>query len=774
MKKAIGQSIVRTEDFRLLTGQGSYIDDLDFHGQAYGFVVRSPHAHARIVAIDTQAAVEAAGVLGIFTGADLSAAGIGGLRYPVSIKNSDGSPVFSPVRPILVTDRVRHVGDNVAFIVAETLNQARSAAELLVIEYEPLPPALDTSSATESDATLIWDSAANNTSYIWEAGNRAETDAAFAKASHICRLTLLHNGIVAAPMEPRGAIGVYEKWQDRYTLHSCVQDPQGTHSVISQHGLKVEGSHLRVVVPDVGGGFGMKNFAYPEHVMVLWAARKLERPVKWFAERSESFVSDDQGRRHYCEAELALDANGKFLAIRARFLSNIGAYLTTSGSRITTVVGSRCLTGAYAIEAAHVETRGVFTNMTPAGSYRGAGKPEFIYMVERLVDAAAREFKFDRVELRRRNLVTPAQLPYRNAMGDTFDAGNFEKNLDDAMQLSDFAGFSARRRDAKASGKVRGLGLSVYMEPDGLRDGRARIVFDTTGSVTVAISAQSNGQGHETTFAQIAADQLGVPLENIKILQGDTDRTGFGGGTGGSRSVTVCGSAIVLASEKIIVRGKQIAARMFNAKDSDVDFVDGVFLIRGTNQSIDIRALARASYSVQTVPLGEELGLEASGHAGGHLPNFSSGCHICEVEISPETGSVEIVNYVCVDDFGQMINPMLVEGQVHGGIVQGLGQALCENCVYDDESGQLLTGSFMDYRLPKAVDFPLFLWAANRTDSKTNPLGVKGVGEAGTTAAPPAVMNAIVDALSEFGVRHIDMPATPEKIWRACQRPDVL
>lgn len=691
MKKAIGQSIVRSEDFRLVTGQGSYIDDIDLPGQAYGHVVRSPHAHARIVAINKKDASAAPGVLGVFTAADLSADGVGKLRYPVSIKNRDGTPVFSPIRPALVEDRVRHVGDNVAFVVAESVHQARAAAELLAIDYDPIDVVLSASAAASPDATRVWDETSENTSFVWEAGDRAATDRLFAEAHHVCRLTLEHNGLVAAPMEPRGAIGVYKKWQDRYTLHTCVQDPQGTHSVVSQHGLGVEGSRLRVVVPEVGGGFGMKNFAYPEHVLVLWAARKLGRPVKWFSDRSESFVSDDQGRRHTCDAELALDARGRFLAIRARFVSNIGAYLTTSGSRITTVVGSRCLTGAYAIQAAHVETRGVFTNMTPTGSYRGAGKPEFIYILERLVDAAARELTIDSVELRRRNLVTPAQLPYRNAMGDTFDAGNFEKNLSDALRLADRDGFPARRRSAKADGRLRGFGLSVYMEPDGLRDGRARIVFDTTGAVTVAVTAQSNGQGHETTFAQITADRLGVPIEQIKVLQGDTDRTGFGGGTGGSRSVTVCGSAIVLAADKIIARGKQIAARLFNNNEAAVDFIDGVFLIRGTNQSIDIAALARASYSVLTVPLGEELGLEASGHAGGHLPNFSSGCHICEVEIAPETGSVAIVNYVSVDDFGQMINPMLVEGQMHGGIAQGLGQALCENCVYDADSGQLPT-----------------------------------------------------------------------------------
>jgi carbon-monoxide dehydrogenase large subunit len=669
----------------------------------------------------------------------------------------------------LASDRVRHVGDNVAFIVAQTLQQARDAAELLTIDYETLPAILNPALAIQGDSPSVWDEAANNTSYLWEAGDRAATDAQFAQAHRVCRLTLEHNGLVAAPMEPRGAIGVYEKWQDRYTLHSCVQDPQGTHSVVSQHGLGIDGSRLRVVVPDVGGGFGMKNFAYPEHVLVLWAARKVGRPVKWIADRSESFLSDDQGRRHVSEVELALDADGTFLAIRARFLSNVGAYLTTSGSRVSTVVGSRCLTGVYAIGAAHVETRGVFTNMTPTGSYRGAGKPEFIYIVERLVDVAARELGVDPVALRRRNLVSAAAMPFRNPMGDTFDVGDFAKNLDDALRLANRDGFAERRRKAREGGKLRGFGFSIYMEPDGLRDGRARIVFDTTGAVTVAVSAQSNGQGHETTFAQIAADRLGVPVEQVRVLQGDTDRTGFGGGTGGSRSVTVIGSAIVLATDKIVKRGKCLTARMLSAKEDDIDFADGVFVVRGTNRSIDIRALARASYSVLTVPLGEELGLEASGHAGGHVPNFSSGCHVCEVEITPETGSIAIVNYLSVDDFGQMINPMLVEGQVHGGVVQGIGQALCENCVYDEDSGQLLTGSLMDYRLPKASDFPRFTWAANRTDATTNPLGVKGAGEAGTTAAPPAVINAIVDALSEFGVRHIDMPATPEKIWRACQ-----
>jgi len=770
MKKEIGQSKLRSEDFRLVTGQGRYIDDVVLPGQLHGYVVRSPHAHARIVAINKEAASATPGIAGIFIAADLLADGAGKLRFPISIKNHDGTPIVAPVRHALAHDRVRHVGDNVAFVVAESRDQARAAAELLTIDYEPLPAILDPVLATQSTAPRIWDEAPENTSYLWETGDRGQVDALFAEAKHVCRLTLDHNGLVAAPIETRGAIGVYEEWQDRYTLHACVQDPQGTHSVLSQHGLGIEGSQLRIVVPDVGGGFGMKNFAYPEHVLVLWAARKLRRPVKWVADRSESFLSDEQGRRHSSDAELALDATGMFLAIRARFRSNVGAYLTTSGSRVATIVGSRCLTGAYAIKAAHVETRGVFTNMTPTGSYRGAGKPEFIYVVERLVDTAARELNIDPVDLRRRNLVSAKAMPFRNAMNDTFDVGDFTKNLDDALRLADREGFAQRRRAAMRKGKLRGFGLSVYMEPDGLRDGRARIVFDSTGAVTIAVSAQSNGQGHATTFAQIAADQLGVPFDHVKVLQGDTDRTGFGGGTGGSRSVTVCGSAIVIAADKVISRGKQIAGHMFGKKSDEVEFKDGVFFVRGTNQTTDICALARASYAVQNLPVGQELGLEASGHAGGHLPNFSSGCHVCEVEITPETGMITIARYVAVDDFGQMINPMLVEGQVHGGIAQGIGQALCENCIYDRDSGQLLTGSFMDYRLPRATDFPRFVSATNRTDSTTNPLGVKGAGEAGTTAAPPAFMNAIIDALSEFGVRHLDMPATPEKLWRACAK----
>ncbi len=769
MKKAIGESIVRSEDFRFVTGQGSYIDDLNFPGQAYAYIVRSPHAHATIRGIDSTEAQALPGVLGVFTGADLAQEGLGALRYPVAIKNADGTQVISPARPSLVKDRVRFVGDNVALIVAETVTQARSAAELLVIDYDPLTPILDPTAAVQDDAPRVWDDAAFNTSFLWETGDAASVDKLFSEAAHICRLKLDHNALAAAPVEPRGAIGVYEKWQRRYTLYACIQDPQNTHSVLTQHGLKIEGSRLRVIVPDVGGGFGMKNFAYPEHLLVLWAAEKLDRPVKWFADRSESFLADEQGRRHTSEVELALNTEGEFLAIRARFVSNVGAYLTTSGSRVATIVGSRCLTGAYTIGAAHVQTRGVFTNVAPTGSYRGAGKPEFIYVVERLVDAAAQELGIDRIQLRIKNLVRPSDLPYRNAMGDTVDAGDFGKNLNDALAVADRDGFAERRRKAAANGRLRGLGISIYMEPDGLRDGRARITFDTTGAVTVAVSAQSNGQGHETTFAQIAADRLGVPYEHVKVLQGDTDRTGFGGGTGGSRSVTVCGGAIVLAADKIIARGKQLTASMFEATEDNIDFANGVFVVRGTNKSIDITSLARASYSVQSVPRGEELGLEASGHYGGHVPNFSNGCHVCEVEIEPETGSLEIVSYVAVDDFGQLINPMLVEGQVHGGIAQGLGQALYEQCVYDQESGQLLTGSLMDYGLPRATDLPHFSCSVNNTLSKTNPLGVKGAGEAGTTAASPAVMNAIIDALSNYGVRELDMPATPEKIWRACQ-----
>jgi carbon-monoxide dehydrogenase large subunit len=752
-------------------------DDLMFHGQAYAHVVRSPHAHARILGFDRAGALAVPGVLGVFTSADLAADNLGVLKYPISIANADGSAVFGPPRSSLATDRVRHVGEAVALVVAETVAQARDAGEQVVVEYEPLPVVLDPTQAMLDDAVLLWDEAPRNTSFVWETGDRARVDAAFAAAAHVCRQSLVHNRLVAAPLEPRGAIGVYDHFDNRYLLYASIQEPQATHSVISQHGLKIEGSRLRVIVPDVGGGFGMKNFAYPELMLMPWAAQKLNCPVKWSSERGESFVSDDQGRGHYSEAELALDQDGRFLAVRVRFLSNLGAYLTTSGSRVSTVVGSRGLTSVYAIGAAHVETRGVFTNMVPSGSYRGAGKPEFIYVIERLVDAAARELGVDPIELRRRNLVPPSAMPYRNAMGDVIDVGDFGRNLDEALRRADHAGFPQRRREAANRGRHRGLGLSLYAQPDGLKDGRARIVLDTTGAVTVAVSAQSNGQGHATTFAQIAADQLGVPMAQIRVLQGDTDRTGFGAGTGGSRSVTVCGSAIVAAAEKIVAQGKRLVAAMNGVDPSDIAFADGIFRVLRTNKTMDIASVARAAYVVANVPPGEELGLEASSHYGGHRPNFSSGCHVCEVEIDPETGSLDIKSYVAVDDFGRLINPMLVEGQVHGGIVQGIGQALLEECIYDSDTGQPLTGSFSDYSLPRADDVPPFLCVTTRTLCTTNPLGVKGCGEAGTTAAPPAVINAILDALKELGVRHIDMPATPYKIWQACQmakRTDLL
>lgn len=769
MTPSIGRSARRSEDARLLTGHGRYIDDLNFHGQAHAYLVRSPYAHARILGVDSAAAAAAPGVFAVFTAADLAADGVGILKYPISITNKDGSAVFGPPRSALATDRVRHVGEAVALVVAETAARAHDAGELVAVEYDPLPVLLDPAQAMRDDAVLLWDEAPRNTSFLWETGDRAGVDAAFVDAAHVCRQSLVHNRLVAAPLEPRGAVGIYDHFDARYLLYASIQEPQATHSVISQHGLKTEGSRLRVLVPDVGGGFGMKNFAYPELMLMPWAARKLDRPVKWFADRSESFVSDDQGRGHYSEAELALDHDGRFLAVRVRFLSNLGAYLTTSGSRISTVVGSRGLTSVYAIGAAHVETRGVFTNIVPSGSYRGAGKPEFLYVIERLVEAAARELGIDPIELRRRNLVLPSAMPYRNAMGDVIDVGDFEHNLDEALRLADHAGFPARRREAASRGRHRGLGLSLYAEPDGLKDGRARITFDTTGAATVAVSAQSNGQGHATAFAQIAADHLGLSPAQISVLQGDTDRTGFGAGTGGSRSVTVCGSAIVAAAEKIVAKGKRLVGAMNQVEPSEIAFAAGIFLVRGTNKTIDIANVARASYLVANIPPGEELGLEASSHYGGHRPNFSSGCHICEVEIDPETGYLEIKSYVAVNDFGRLINPMLVEGQVHGGIVQGIGQALLEECVYDSETGQPLTGSFNDYGLPRADDLPLFLCTTTSTVCTTNPLGVKGCGEAGTTAAPPAVINAVLNALSALGVRHIDMPATAQKIWQACR-----
>jgi carbon-monoxide dehydrogenase large subunit len=765
----MGQAVRRTEDQRFVTGHGRYTDDIDLAHQAYGHVLRSPHAHARIMRIDTAAAEAAPGVLGIFTGADLAADGIGPLPCLAPVTNRDGSPAKFPPHPCLVTDRVRHVGDQVAFIVAETPEQARDAAELVEIDYEPLPSVSGTARANLPGQPLVWDEIPANQCFDWEMGDDAATRAAFAKASQIVKLDLINNRVVVASIETRNALGVYDAADERFTLYTSSQGSHTLREILAGGVLGVPEARIRVVTPDVGGGFGMKLFLYAEYVLVLHAAKKLGRPVKWRGERSEAFLTDTQGRDHVTHAEMALDDKARFLAFRFETTANLGAYLSNYATFIPTLGSSRMLTGVYATPAVHVRVKGVFTNTVPVDAYRGAGRPEAAYVVERLVDKAARELGLDPEELRRRNFIRPGEMPFRTALGLTYDSGDFQQNLDDALRIADKAGLAARKAESAARGKLRGLGMATYIEQcGGGGDEMAEIRFDASGGVTLLIGTQSSGQGHQTAYAQIIAERLGVPFDSIRVMQGDTDVVAYGRGTGGSRSLPVGGMSTKLATDKVIERGKKVAAHLMEAAEADIDFKDGQFSIAGTDRTMGILAVVKAAIEGK-VPPGMESGFDETARWKPPAGTFPNGAHIVELEIDRETGQPELLRYIVVDDFGTVVNPLLLAGQVHGGVVQGVGQALLEGVVYDEASGQLLTGSFMDYSMPRADHMPPIEFSVNVIPCRTNPLGIKGAGEAGAIGAPPAVINALVDALAPLGIDHIDMPATPHKIWAAIQ-----
>jgi carbon-monoxide dehydrogenase large subunit len=756
----IGQPVQRLEDQALLTGAGRFIDDIELPGAAHAVFVRSPHAHARIVSINVKRALAAKGVLGTFTAADLSAAGIGPMRATVPQRNRDGSAVTEGLRPVLAADLVRFVGEAVAIVVAQTVREARDAAELVDVEYEELPPVVDAREAV----------AAGRLALDWEGGDREACDAAFSRAAHVTRLELRISRVSAAPIEPRGAAGFWDEAAGRFTLHVPTQGSQGIQVGIASTGLIDDPRALRVVTPEVGGSFGVKIAAYPEMVAVLHAARHIARPVKWYADRSEAFLADGAARDHHVAGELALDAQGRFVAVRARVVSNTGAYMTVAALSIPTTGGTRCITGVYTLPCYHAEARVAFTNTVPVVAYRGAGKPEFIYLIERLVDAAARETGRDPAELRRLNMVLPGLMPWTTPAGLVFDSGEFQKNMDDALALTDRAGFAARRAASAARGRLRGYGFSVYQEPDGYYESHAAAVFDAAGDLTLALSATASGQGHLTTFKQVVSQQLGLPLERIRFVAGDSDLTGVGLPSVGSCETTVTGTAIAHCARIIIEKGRLIAGHLLEAPAADVEFEvresGGSFVIAGTDRRVSIVDVARAAHSAD-LPPGIAPGLGAEDFYKPTTYSFPSGCHVCEVEVDPDTGQVALLGYTAVNDFGVVVNPLLLEGQVHGGVAQGIGQALSEELVLDPHSGQLLTGSFMDYALPYAEDLPSFGWARNEVPCKTNPLGVKGVGESGCTASLACVMNAVIDALAPRGITALDMPATPEKIWRA-------
>lgn len=759
------QPVRRVEDQRFITGKGRYTDDINLPGQVYGVMLRSPHAHAKILKIDTAAAQGAPGVLAVYTHADLKAANVGDLPCTIPLKNRDGSMRADPPRPALAEGMVRHVGDPVAFVVAETSAQARDAAEMIEVDYDALPAAADMATAMEPGQPQIWPQAPNNRAFDWEIGDKAKIDALFASAAKTVKLTLENNRIVVASMEARVALGAFDKDSGRFTLYTPTQGVWVQKKLLAKIlGLPEEKFH--VVTGDVGGGFGMKIFIYPEQVMTLFASRALGRPVKWTSDRGEAFLTDTHGRANLTHAEMALDKDHNFLALRIHNIADMGAYLSTYAPMIPTMAGTKVLSSVYRFQGVYARVEGVFTNTVPVDAYRGAGRPESNYIMERLIDVAARELGIDRAELRRKNYIPPAAFPWTSAMGLTYDSGEFENTSNTALKAIDWAGFEARRAEAKKRGKRRGIGMAYYLEATGgAPTERAEIRFAEDGFVEVYVGTQSTGQGHETAYTQIVAEQLGVDFDKVRILQGDSDAIPTGGGTGGARSLYSEGGAILKAKDGVVEKGKVVAADMLETAASDIEFAAGRFRVAGTDRDVGIVEVAQEARKRSNAKAGEAAGLDTAADWQVQAITFPNGCHACEVEIDEATGVAEVVRYVVADDMGKVINPTIVKGQIHGGVVQGVGQALYENVVYDAD-GQLLTGSFTDYCLPRADNFPEIEVILCEVPCKTNPLGVKGAGEAGAVGSAPATINAVVDALADLGVKHVDMPATPQKLWR--------
>ena len=764
---AIGQGVPRFEDPRLVRGGGRYIDDVVYPGMAFGVVLRSPHGHAKIKSINTDAAKAAPGVLTVITAADWKKAGLGELPSHTGLKRRDGSPMFKASYPVLAEDHVRWVGDPVAFVVAETTAQAADAAEMIEVDYEPLPAVVSTAKATEPGVAKVWDGCADNICFVELLGDKAATDAAFAKAAHVVKHRFVINRVTAAAMEPRGAVGVYLPAEDRYIIHSPVQRAHPYRNEIAKV-MKIPESKVRVICIDVGGSFGMKTPVFNEAPLTMFASKLTGRAVKWMSTRTEAFLSDAQARDNVTEAELALDKDGTFLGFRVKTLAAIGAYLQNNMPAF--ILNAGTLAGVYRTPAMHVDITGVFTNTNPVRPYRGNGRPEAGYVIERMVDLAADELGIDPAELRRRNYISPQQMPFKTGLTFTYDCGEFEKNMDLALELADFKGFKRRREESRKRGKLRGFGMSNTIEraAAGGTEG-AEVRFDRGGTVTLFSGSMTAGQGHETVFKQLVCDRLGLHPDEVRYVQGDTDEVFYGEGTGGSRTSTMSSAAFTMATDRVIEKAKAIAAHALKVDAADVNFAEGVFSSPKTNQTVTIKEVAIDASNPAKIPAAMEPGLFATATYKAGKQNFPNGCHICELEIDKETGVVEIVRYSVVDDVGTVLNPMLLHGQIHGGVAQGAGQVLMED-IHFDASGQLVTASFMDYAMPHAHNLSDIEVESNPVPTKTNPLGTKGAGEAGNVGALPAVANAVVDALSEFGIRHIEMPATPERIWRAMQK----
>jgi carbon-monoxide dehydrogenase large subunit len=744
-------------------------------------IVLSPDADS--MSIDVEAAAAVSGVVAVLTGADMAADGIGGLPCGWGVNNKDGSPMVEPGHPPLATEVVRYVGDQVAVVLAETRAIARDAAELVDVDYKELPSVADLEAASAKGAPLVWDDAKGNVCFDWEIGDAAATDEAFKGADQVINIDIVNNRLIANAMEPRAAIGDYDSGKDDYTLYTTSQNPHVIRLLMGAFVMGLPEHKLRVISPDVGGGFGSKIFHYAEEVIVTWASKKLNRPVKWTADRSESFMSDAHGRDHISHAELAMSKDGDFLGLRVSTRANLGAYISTFGPAVPTFMHATLLAGNYKTPAIYANVKGMFTHTVPVDAYRGAGRPEASFLLERLIDKAARETGADPIELRRRNFIKPEDFPYQTPVALEYDTGDYEASVQKALELSDYANFEKRKEESAARGKLRGVGISTYIEACGVAPSNVAgalgaraglyevgtVRVNPTGSVTVLTGSHSHGQGHETTMAQLVVEALGVDYDSVEVVHGDTGKVPFGMGTYGSRSAAVGGVALMNALEKIRTKARKIAAHLLEASEDDIEFKDGQLTVAGTDRAVTFGDVAMSAYVPHNYPLETlEPGLEETAFYDPKNFTYPAGCHICEVEVDPDTGFVEVVKFTAGDDFGRIINPMIVDGQVHGGVAQGIGQALYEQCVYDD-SGQLLTGSMMDYCLPKADNVPNFSVSTDVTPCTHNVLGVKGCGEAGAIGAPPAVINAVLNALSDYNVDNLQMPATPERVWQAMQ-----
>lgn len=778
VEQSIGKSVLRKEDMRFITGNGRYTDDINLRGQTYGYFVRSPYAHAVVGEVDTSAAQSMPGVVAVLTGKQVAEDELGTLPCGWMIHSKDGSEMKQPPHPVMAATKVNYVGEPLALVVADSFDEAKNAAELVSVEYEELPAVVSTADA--QSCADIYEEAPGNTCYEWELGEKEATDAAIEGAAHVTRYTLTNSRLIPNALEPRAAIADYNRGTEELTLYTTSQNPHLARLILSAFVQLAPEHKLRIIAPDVGGGFGSKIFVYSEETALAWASMKLGVAIKWTAERSESFLADAHGRDHVSEAELAMDEEGNFLALRVKTKANMGAYLSTFASAVPTYLYGTLLAGQYKTPNIYVEVDSVFTNTAPVDAYRGAGRPEATFLVERIVELAAKELGIDPAELRRKNMIQPEDFPYQTPVALEYDIGDYEASLNKALEMADYAGFANRKADSASNGKLRGIGFSCYLEACGLapsalagalgagvglwESGEVRV--NPTGSVTVLTGTHSHGQGHETTFAQLVASRFGISIDDVEVVHGDTGKMDFGLGTYGSRSLSVGGSALAVAADKVVEKGRKIAAHLLEGDVDNIDFEDGEFRLKESNRSKTFQEIAFAAYVPHDYPIEElEPGLTEKAFYDPVNFTYPAGTHICEVEIDPETGVTEITKFTAVDDFGNIINPMIVEGQVHGGIAQGIGQAMLEQCVYD-ESGQLQTGSYMDYCMPRADDLPNFTVGLTTTVCTHNPVGAKGCGEAGAIGSPPAIINAITDAV---GVRDISMPATPEKIWRAIQ-----